>query len=100
MTDELRERIDELERRVRRLEQERGPSDGNPSHNNSDGLDRRDAAVLAELEHGRGYTSTKIQRLYRAKTDIRQEKTAKRRAKTLVQRDEFKQDGRHFIYRG
>lgn len=101
MTDEItREEFERLKARVRRLEQENDPNDGNHVGQNQNGLDRRDAAVVAELEHGETYTPLTITKLYKRHTDIRRDETAKQRAKQLQQRDFLKRDGRSYIYRG
>lgn len=94
------EKIAELEERIERLEQvvERGAVPDMP--NGSDDLDSRDAAVVGELEHGRSYSGVALKRLYKSNTDIRRDKTAKERAKSLVKRDFFRTDGRHYIFRG
>lgn len=47
-------------------------------------IDRRDAAVVDQLEEGEVYDVTHITSLYRRYTDITRDKTAKQRKKNLV----------------
>jgi len=47
-------------------------------------IDRRDAAVIEALIEGEVYSVTQITRLYKLRTDIRNDKTAKNRKDTLV----------------
>lgn len=89
---------EELKARVRRLEDQL--SDTTQDVSESKGLDSRDATVIGKLEHGETYSGLQIKRLYKTETDIRQEKTAKRRAKTLLSKDCFQRNGRQFTFRG
>lgn len=89
---------EELKARVRRLEDQLDDTPTNVSEVNE--LDSRDAKVIGELEHGRSYSGLQIKKFYKNYTDIRQDKTAKRRAKTLLSRDCFQQDGRFYTFRG
>jgi len=84
---ELRDRIEALESRIEQLEQQ---ADANHSTSQGTELDHRDKAVLAvveEMAHDPGPRGTK--KLYKRKTDIRQDKTAVERAKTLRQKEAF-----------
>jgi len=98
--DELRERLDELERRVSRLEQDQPESDEIPSGEKQRGVDHRDAEIMNRMQQGKKYTSTQIQNAYKTYTDIQQDKTAKQRAKMLVKRDCFSKDGRYYVFGG
>lgn len=99
-TDELRQRVDRLERRVSELEQLLDRDAQNPSAESSDGLDSYDAAVVGTLEHGESYTRRELMKFYMRHTNIRREDTAKRRTKQLVQRDFFQPNGNRLTYRG
>lgn len=99
-TDELRQRVDRLESRVAELERLLEQDGQNHSEGSADGLDSRDAAVVGALEHGESYTRRELMKLYMKQTDIRREKTAKRRTKQLVQRDFFQPNGSRLTYRG
>jgi len=98
--DELRQRVDRLEKRVAELERVHGEQDTNHSAATKDGLDSRDATVVGMLEHGDRYSVRDLKQFYKTQTDVRRDKTAKSRVKQLTQRDFLKQDGRRFIYRG
>lgn len=86
---ELENCIETLERRVEQLEQERNGY--NPTNQES-GLDHRDGAVINAVQDMAGEPSPRqLVRLYKTETDIRQDKTAKERAKTLRQKEEYKE---------
>lgn len=64
-------------------------------------IDRRDAAVVEQLEEGVEYGVGYIERLYKVRTDIRQDSTAKERKNNLVQSPAFTNVGiGRFIYTG
>lgn len=105
MTDESSEVVEitraewaELKARVRRLEDQ--VSDTSTDVSDSNELDSRDEAVIDQLEDGQSYTGVHIKKLYKKCTDIRQDSTAKQRAKTLLSRDSFERDGRRFTFGG
>lgn len=56
-------------------------------------IDRRDAAVIEQLEVGKVYGVTRIKKLYKHRTDIRQESTAKERKNNLVNSPAFENTG-------
>jgi len=110
MTDEIsRAEFKELKARVRRLEHELEQSDGNPTANigtdesgpSGARLDRYDRPVVSTLEHGEEYTTPELAKRYRSQTTIQQQKTAKQRARSLVEKEFFKDGyGHSYIYRG
>ncbi len=74
-----------LEERVAELEAELGLEDSQPEPD----YDSRDQAIVERLEPGETITVSELRQLYRRHTDIRSEKTLKRRMKGLVDRPEF-----------
>lgn len=56
-------------------------------------IDRRDEAVVEQLEVGKVYGVTRIKKLYKQRTDIRQESTAKERKNNLVNSPAFENTG-------
>jgi len=101
MTDEITaEEFAALKERVAALEERLDEKDGNHSATEQTGLDHRDAAVIAEMEHGGTYSGLQVKRMFKKYTDIRQEKTAKERAKALTNKDVFKQTRNGYTYRG
>ena len=94
---QLEARVEKLEARIRRLESELEPSDPSTSSKH----DRFDRPVIAALEHGETYTTSRLSKLYLTETTIRNKKTAKERVKALTQQDFFQADGiNRFTYRG
>jgi len=64
-------------------------------------IDRRDAAVVEQLDVGSEYRVKHIKRLYKIHTDIRQESTAKQRKNNLVKSPAFENVGiGRFIFNG
>lgn len=89
MADEiraLRDRVDDLERRLDRLE-----SDGSAAADTSQpGVsDHRDAAVVDALEHGQVVNASDLHALYRKRTDICDSDTSRQRVKQLVTNGPF-----------
>jgi len=85
--DELRDKIESLETRIEQLEQSDG---GNHTQTEETGLDHRDESVIAAVEElGKDPGPRGTLKLYKKKTDIRQHKTAKERAKTLREKEVF-----------
>lgn len=97
--DVTREEFERLKARVRKLETI-SKSEKNGELSVLDTLDSRDATVISSLRHGKKYTPIGIKRMYIKQTDIRQDETAKQRAKAILKKDFFKKDGRSYIYRG
>lgn len=95
----IEEKVAALEARIEALEERLDETAGGTTDTPAS-LDRRDSKVVAELEHGRSYSGLQVKRLYKQHTDIRQDRTAKERAKALVKQDFFQLNGRHHVYRG
>jgi hypothetical protein len=105
MTDDTNDRptraeFERLKARVTALEAAREESDPDHSPDAADGLDSRDAAVLASLTNGESYRAHDLVRRYKAETDVRQTTTAKQRVKELLKRECFKRDGGAHYYVG
>jgi len=91
MTQEqpTREEFEALKRRVAELESK---LDGQPTTDASvsDGLDQRDRAVLEWMRENGRRSKVQLVQLYQSVTDITQRSTAKRRARKLEQRPEYR----------
>lgn len=97
---QVRQRVDRLERRVGELERLLEEQDDNHSAAEKAGLDTRDAAVVATLEHGETYTRPDIARRYIHETEIRGDRHATDRAEQLLDRDFFQPANSGHTYRG
>jgi hypothetical protein len=97
---QLRQRVDRLERRVGELERLLDAQDETPADGQRDGLDTRDAAVVAVLEHGETYTRRDVSQAYLRETEIRDSDTAAERANGLLDRDFFQRANSGYTYRG
>jgi hypothetical protein len=103
--DALEERLDALDGRIEAIEgrgdgpeadlQPRGTSDSATA-----GLDERDMAVLDGLQPGQRVSRRKLLLMYRNRTDITRERTAKRRVKNLIARPFFETGGATVRYLG
>ena len=96
IVEDLRARIEELEGEVEDLkahveEGERGSVSG---------TDPRDQAVLDVLQRGAEYTAPQLISIFHTETDIRRQKTAKRRVKALTKSDAFERSGRRWRFVG
>lgn len=90
MSDDVsREEFEALKRRVAELESE---LDDQPTTDASvsDGLDQRDRAVLEWMRENGRRSKVQLVQLYQSVTDITQRSTAKRRARKLEQRPEYR----------
>lgn len=84
LVEALHKKVNELEDRVDELESQL--DDGGAS---STGVGSRDQAVMAQLDVGDVVGVGDIKQLYRIQTDIRNNKTLKKRIKSLKKRPEF-----------
>lgn len=97
---QVRQRVDRLERRVGELERLLDEKDDNHSAQQRTGLDVRDAAVVAVLQHGETYTRRDVTQHYLNETEIRDSATAAERATALLDRDLFQRADAGYTYRG
>lgn len=79
----LQQRVNELEKRVERLE------NGSSSGGSRSGVGPRDQSVLNQLEDGDVVTVSGLKQLYQTHTDIRTKRTLKNRVKAITNRPEF-----------
>lgn len=92
----LRQRIADLEERLDEVESSSSTKTGGSGPG-----DHRDNAVIEQLVEGKQYRLNQVARLYREHTDVRNRKTAKERAKTLVEGRTFAIVGTdNFRFRG
>jgi cell division septum initiation protein DivIVA len=87
---DLAAEVERLRQRIADLEARLDEADASESSTLPTGArDHRDAAVLEALEAGERVTSSRLQKLYRERTDIHREDTVQERQRALTKGDAF-----------